>query len=368
MIGSKQSDLFGPLFDTIGFDRAYYVGANSDLAACEMPTTKAIEHFVNFGHRESRAVKTLPFSKGTAEMFSKKFSGLSEVTSSLCLHQLIQPDSQTYVWLPPDNNILDGIRHASLHPYFLIGDSHTNLLNFNSRVLDPSLLHIRDSLLTAIHLECTGASAYGLITPQSASGYGDKIRAWADSVNGTSASFIPALFMFGQVDVEFVWTFRRIRSAEYAYSMESFANFTTEIISRYSDFLEQIAHRLDPKAIRVCSIFPPCLSDAAWQEGYVNAHIGSRESTLAIDVLRAQIRKLEIPPLRERTKLHKHFNSQLQNACDRLGLIFLDMFTPMIGKSGIANPTFYAAHGGRDHHLNRAATSSIVTALLSDTL
>lgn len=97
----------------------------------------------------------------------------------------------------------------------------------------------------------------------------------------------------------------------------------------------------------VASIFLPTICDAAWSDGYVNAHIAAVEYAGAVDVLES-IPPLRVPNINKRTRLHARFNDLLQEAATAAGLTFWNGFDPMFETDGIIDPAFLSAYNGTD--------------------
>lgn len=236
-------------------------------------------------------------------------------------------------------------------PYLAIGDSHSKMLiaDFAPRKRD---------WLTGIHFLCTGASALGLGNPASRSGYGPKLLAWFAECPPLD---IPVIMQFGQVDAEFVWHFQRVRDDRRAFTMAEFEDFARRSVQSYAAFLEQLRASCD--TIHVCSLNPPTLGDHMWEQGYLNAHIATLEGDRTLAAMAEGIRRLEIPSLRTRTQMHAFYNDLLQAECERLGLGFVDLFTPFLGSHGLVGKEF-ASVNFADHHLRHRATTPVVAAAL----
>ena len=105
-------------------------------------------------------------------------------------------------------------------------------------------------------------------------------------------------------------TFKRLEARDAGFDAAAFAAFADETVARYVGFLaEAVPPALKPLA-SVAAIFPPALSDAAWRQGYVNAHIADLHGPAD----RTGLAGLEIPSLIERTRLHALFNGRLAAA------------------------------------------------------
>lgn len=234
--------------------------------------------------------------------------------------------------------LADAHAHGAV-PLAVVGDSHSTHLVRRS---------LRDGRwLLPLHLLCTGASARGLANPAALAGAGSRARAFL-----ADAPAMPVVFMFGQVDVEFVHAFKRLEAGAAPFDDAGFEAFADETVARYVGFLaEATPDRLKPQA-RIATIFPPALSDAAWRQGYVNAHIAHLHGPADMAGLGA----LEIPSLQHRTRLHARFNAKLARAARAAGFGVLDVFEPLLGTDGALKRSLLGRGRGANHHLGYAAS------------
>jgi len=162
---------------------------------------------------------------------------------------------------------------------------------------------------------------------------------------------MPILFKFGQVDVEFIYAFKRIKDDREAFEETHYAAFIDDTAQRYAAAL----HRLVPQDMRartvVASIFPPALTDEAWGRGYVNATIAHQHSDQGLTDLARSVSRLEVPSLAVRTRMHDRFNSRIQSMSEALGMGYLDGFTPFLTPDGVLDARFRGRRDGSDHHL-----------------
>jgi hypothetical protein len=171
---------------------------------------------------------------------------------------------------------------------------------------------------------------------------------------------LPVFLKFGQVDTEFVYNFRRIEHGLYRYDPADCAEFLRDTAERYFSFLDRLAAVIGPDRMRVCSIFPPCLSDATCHDGYVNGHIAQLESDRQVAELSAALRRLEIPDLQERTRLHASFNREIESRCWCRQWTYVDDFTGILG----GRDSIREEWRRNDHHLPFAATDDAVFAAI----
>ena len=145
-----------------------------------------------------------------------------------------------------------------------------------------------------------------------------------------------------------------------------FSKFAHKSIAGYGQFISDLTQVVDPRRIRVCSIFPPALSDEAWADGYVNAHVAQLEGMDDLAALKASVRSLETPTQATRTAAHALYNLYLREMCDQMGLTFVDDFTPMLGGDGLLDPKFVAGAKGADHHLEWGPTSVVLPDIIRE--
>jgi hypothetical protein len=230
------------------------------------------------------------------------------------------------------------------------GDSHSRMLVRRGR-------RGGDWLLPIWNLE-TGASARGLARAEARSGAGGRTRDFLRRLLAVDG--LPVLTMFGQVDIEFVHTFKRLASGERRFFPERFDAFADETVAAYVGFLVEAVEPAFRGRVQVCPVFPPALSDAAWRRGYLNAHLVALHGEGTREEMVAGLEGLEIPDLIQRTGLHARFNARLARAAGAEGFSCPDFFNAFVGRDGAAHPAFLGAARGADHHLDFAATHAPV--------
>ncbi|MFT4250983.1 MAG: hypothetical protein QM608_00665 [Caulobacter sp.] len=265
------------------------------------------------------------------------FRPLDGVWAELC-RAAADPASRLEARLP-------GLIAAGALPYGLVGDSHGRLLCRRGRREGRWLLPIWS-------LE-TGASARGLSADGGRSGAGPRVRAALARLLAIEG--LPVLVKFGQVDVEFVHPFKRLDAGALAFDAAEFDAFADETIGRYVDFLTATVPAGQRGRVRVMSLFPPTLSDAAWRAGYVNAHIIDQHGPADGDLAEV-LADLEVPDLAGRTALHRLVGERLRRAAQAEGFVFVDDLAPFLGADGLADPALLGAAAGRDHHLDFRAS------------
>jgi hypothetical protein len=338
---------FVELLRRTGFSAEAYRDHYDDFAPLNWGPTEALWHFLNHGLDERRgipmtldrdafvALARLPIAD--AGFKAKLLSGLARYLFA----GLGQPYAPAIVERWP---VVRDLARQGARPYFIAGDSHSNHLNLTGARGGEWLL--------PIHLLCTAGSAAGLGNPASRSGHGRLLRDAVAAIRTLpGGDELPFLFQFGQVDVEFVYHFRRVRDGRRVLDLDDYRVFCDDTVMRYVGFVADAFDLPRRKRVFLASVFPPALSDAAWNQGYVNDDIARRESDGSLQALSAGIRQLEIAKFRQRTEIHLYFSARLKAACERLGFGFLDVATGFLGADGLLNPLYISPETqGFEHH------------------
>jgi hypothetical protein len=371
-LGERQLQVIASLIDpcppevfiaavkNTGFDEAEYLATYGDLQRAGLQADGALFHFLTTGHKEARRLPGGAPMQGIDRLLDlqvRNTSYLRLIAQRLIGEQLAKKEHKDTLWHNTDQRLIDTLRRTGAVPYFVIGDSHSALY----------MRHIfhENHWLVPLHMLCSGGSAMGLGNERSRSNYRHRLLTWAGQASAIGPNFdIPIFLKFGQVDAEFVWIYRRIREGQTHHSTESFEAFAIESISKFAGVIDNLQEHLPKNVIRVCSIFPPILSDGAWRNGYVNAHIGFLEGDRGPAELRAAVRNLEIPDLTTRTHLHTLYNAELQRMCARRGIIFVNDFAPMISPGGAISADYAKGHSGEEHHLSFHAITPVISQLI----
>jgi len=349
------------LLEQAGFSAEAYRDAYPDFAGLNWGPKQAVSHFFHYGLDERRvapltldrqalvALARLPIHNGAFK------ARLLTAPGGHLFNTIDRCDVASIAERWPTVRAL--AREAAC-PYFVAGDSHSR---------QYALTGARDDTwLLPIHLLYTGGSAAGLGNSASHSGYGFLMRQAVQVIGELpGADEIPFLIQFGQVDIEFVYHFRRVRDGERKFSLMRYHAFCDRLLEQYIQFVIELF--CSPARLRPClvSVFPPALSDAAWHQGYVNAEIVQRETTASTDDLRAGIRELEIASLRQRTDAHVYYNDRLRAECLRNGFGFIDSTTPFLGVGGTVDPHFVNPDwDGAEHHLDYRRTYDTICKLI----
>jgi hypothetical protein len=335
-----------------GFSVEAYVSANPDLR--QLPDADAaMMHFIAIGIDEGRQFPIRLDLDGLSALGELDLAPeFTAAARAILVNNMIAPGASFWKRTAPEQRAfwarLIPILQGMASPYFIIGDSHSGLYRY---VISSSMP------LLPVHVLTSACSAIGLGNPDSRSGAARRLEPLSDVID-----VVPVIFKFGQVDVEFVHAFRRIEAGHAVFDPNDFGEFCRRSVRSYVDFLQNFGRR---RSHFVASIFPPTLSDEAWRQGYVNAHVAMIEGDRPLEELRAGVRQLQVPSLPDRTRHHAQYNEILREQVDRAGLDFIDDFSPFIGPGGVVDPKFIPLSAGRDHHLERPPTAPIIKRIIA---
>lgn len=341
-----------------GFSPRAYLDAYGDLRERNWDETQGLLHFIRFGLAERRVAPMILQHDALLElarlpMHRSDFQ--ADLLASFAQHLfdgMQHPYGETIAqrW----DTVRSLIQHGA-RPYFVTGDSHSQ--QFYHRVSRGP------EWLLPIPMLCTGGSASGLNNPRSRSGYGGLLRQAVKVIGALpDTRRVPFILQFGQVDVEFVYHFRRARAQERTLDLDHYRTFSAEVAEAYMGFVSELFEPAVRSRVRLAAIFPPALSDAVWKAGYVNDDIAWNDGIDSMPDLSEGIRALEIASLRQRTEIHRFFNDIVAAACRRQGFGFIDSFNPFLGVDGLVNDN-YVIQRGADHHLRGDATNATLCAL-----
>ncbi|GFE77669.1 hypothetical protein [Novosphingobium sp. TCA1] len=318
-----------------GFDPAEYINSVNDMK--NFNEDQATYHFILQGFRENRDFPMGRPMQGISELLNLSIenTGYQKLLASGVMVRQFQTAAKSN-W---DHliELIKEIKSANFVPYIVIGDSHSELY---SRFID-----VDGRIFVPVNLVCSGATALGLGREDTRSGFGRRIYEWLKKLQSENIAIPEIFFKFGQVDVEFTSTFKRIKLDGNLFSLPDFVDFVDLSISSYEKFLREISYI---GRLSVCSIFPPTLTDAAWNEGYVNANIAFAETGVSPESISKQVRNLEIPSMRSRTEMHALYNHKLKKMSEHLRLNFIDDFSPLVGNQGVVAEEFVPGHPGND--------------------
>lgn len=352
---------FIDLLRRVGFSAEAYRNAYGDLAATNWGAQHALRHLFHHGLDERR-LAPLALDRQALVALSRlpmqRVGFKAKLLTFLSRNLFDRVGAADGTAIAERWDTIDDLVREGGCPFFISGDSHS----FHYAVAGAKY----DAWMLPIHLLCTGASATGLANPHSRSGYGRLLRQTIRTVQSLpGADEVPFLLQFGQVDLEFVYHYRRVRDARQSLDLEDYRAFCDRTLARYIQFVSELFAAPDRRRVFLLSVFPPALSDAAWQEGYVNADIAHRETAASVEELRSGIRGIEVASLRQRTAIHAYYNDILRAACDRYGFGFVDGMTGFLGADGVIDPRFVIPEaGGAEHHLDGRQTYYAISKLI----
>jgi hypothetical protein len=338
-----------------GFSPQAYVRANRDLLLRLPDADTATIHLIAYGITEGRRFPIDLDPEGFDALGALGLApAFKAATAAALVNNALAPASAFWSRSAGEQRALwkrlIPMLQGMATPYLIVGDSHSSLYRH--------LITEGTRPLLPVHVLLSACSALGLGNPQSRSGGAHRLAPLAQAIPPD----VPTVFKFGQVDVEFVFAFKRIEAGERQFDPQQFDQFCGRSVESYIGFLDD---HFGHAAVTVASIFPPTLSDAAWREGYVNAHVAATEGDRPLEEIRAGVRQLAVPDLRERTRHHAHYNGILRDRVARSGFAFLDDFSPFVGAAGVVDPRFIPTTGGRDHHLERQPTTPIIRDIIA---
>jgi hypothetical protein len=352
---------FMDLLRRVGFSAEAYRNAYADLAATNWDARKTLSHLFHHGLDERRvaplnldkhalvALARLPLSRGAFK---------AKLLTFLSHHLFDYVDGPDGIAIVEHWGTIQDLAREGGYPYFIAGDSHSSHYALTGARYDDWML--------PIHLLCTAGSATGLANPRSRSGYGRRLEQAVHLIRELPGSdAVPFLLQFGQVDLEFVFHYRRVRDGRRTLDMDDYKMFCDVVLDQYTRFVAELFPAANRSRVFLVSLFPPALSDAAWHEGYVNTDVVHREAAISVENLRRGIRDIEIANLHQRTAMHAYFNDKLRAACEQHGFGYVDGMTPFLGADGLIDPRYVIPETrGADHHLDARQTYRAIRNLI----
>lgn len=328
-----------------GFDPAIYLADNSGLAESGYDAGSAAFHFLAYGYGEERNLVCGPLPEGLLafrQLSIPNRAYAARLFRSLFFGQLNNLKTADRVWHVIDAGLIECLRAMGGLPYVIFGDSHAN--HYLRRA------SAGERWLAPLPVVCHGASAIALGNPKSRLGYGEKILHWARIATGSGAFEAPIFLKFGGLDAEFRWMWRRLQNGVRQFSLPEYDEFARLSAAGYGAFLDRLSEILGKRVLRVCSVFPSVLADAHWAEIFIEAYRATPEEDC---LLAERLRDFEIPGFATRTQLRALYNYYLRSMSRQKGLVFVDDFSPLVGRDGNTDPRCYRGHGGRNNHLDR---------------
>ena len=336
------------LMEKAGFSPDVYRNHAQDLIDGLPSDDFSAMHFVQFMDSEVRSPRYFPIhlNPNGLHAIADAFTFRNKYKASLIRH-LIQAQidfnpscvEHEEFWF----SILGVIKRIG-NPIVFIGDSHTRV--FRQTVTD------RGSIIIPLNLLCGGGSAIGLPNMTSRSGYGARIKAAMGAITSAAERTlmrVPVCLKFGQVDIEFVHTFRRAQRMEETPSTQKFEDFCDQVITAYVIWVAQFKLR----DIHILGVNPPCIKDAYVHEAYniqartyVNGGVADAANGTQLDDILAGFDTLKFPNQRERTKNSKLFNTKLKSECNEHAINYVCNFDDFIGTDGCIEPKYACASDG----------------------
>ena len=357
--------LYGPAgIDTIidavraaGFSEVDYYRSNPDLQTAFASPRRALFHFLAMVKIERRKFPIALHANGLAAIHAlptddrTMIAGLLASLADAATFRGTAPQPEVLRDLWPEVQMLSRLGG---HAFVIVGDSHSTFYR-------RSAVQGGDWLLP-LHVCCSGGSAIGLGNAHSRSGYGKQVQALIESLSeAENGGNIPVLIQFGQVDLEFVHPFRRIRQGATHFDRGEFEAFSAASVAAYSTYLESLVPPSRRANVIVLGVFPPAVKDEVLRRGHINGHIAALEGINDPDALKAALAGLEWPDLAIRTRLHADHNARLEEAVCAAGFRFSSDFEGLLSRDDILDQRFISSGRGEDHHLDFAPTETLLT-------
>jgi len=233
-------------------------------------------------------------------------------------------------------------------PYFVFGDSHSRLYQ-HLRILPGGFWSL------PLKITFSAASARGLGNPKSHLQNASRICSIFERIEPFIRSErIRSFIKFGQVDLEYVYPFKRIATQKNDFEYCDFLSFCETSVSKYFEFLKKVFPEDIRDLITICSVCPPVLADEEWPEGYVMGNFGGR---ISIERAREEINRasqIKNPDISQRTWLHREFSCRLEKEACLGGFDYLDDAVPFLRSDGMCVDEKYTRLSkGKDTHLDR---------------
>jgi hypothetical protein len=359
--GAVPPSVFVEALLKTGFSPDAYRDACDDLR--HMTPGEALGHYLRHGIFEARRFPFEVKQHALVELAALHFGNadfkaqlLADVARNM-LRDLAQPWDAAIAecWAT-----ISSLVEYGAHPYFITGDSHST--HYVIAEAQGS------EWLMPIHLLCHGGSAHGLGKSGSRTGYGEQLRQSIDVIRSLpGAHNLPFLIQFGQVDIEFVYNFRRAKENRRKLDLDGYRWFCSETEHYYTTYLRSVFDQKERANVFVISVFPPALSDEALRRGILNDVIVRAETGMTQEEMAVELRRLELANLRERTEIHREYNKAMNDACISNGFCFVDGYTPFLGTDGLVDEQYLIPEAyGFDHHLDSRRTRPIVASLIWD--
>jgi hypothetical protein len=332
-----------------GFSATDYRNAYPDLVA-NLPSDEwAPKFFLRFLEDESAWIRIFPIRTNFRELARLADMPMREATRAGLVRNIIQSQidcdevaqCEPAWWTAALKTIVG--RGA---PVVVMGDSHSRI--FRQTILEP------DRRIMPLNLAFGGGSAIGMSRPASRSGYGARLTRAAKAIESAAAANgieVPICLCLGQVDVEFVYTFRCLRDNSLKLNQSGFEAFCEEVAAAYVGWIRSLALERP----MIFGINPPCVRDEMLVRAYniqMRAYQGANiidES--GFDGIISRLPSMDLPDQRLRTENHRLFNRVLADAAHSNGIAYADDFDQLIGPDGLLQPCFSSSFVGNDIHV-----------------
>jgi hypothetical protein len=336
------------LMKNAGFSPSGYRNSWFDLKAGLPSDEWSAKHFIQFSELEVKLPRRFPINlnfTGLAQLAHQNVVNKAHLAS--VLRNLVQAQidydtdciKNTEFWVSTFE-ILSEIGT----PIIFMGDSHSRLFR--------QTVKRRERITIPLDILCGGGSAIGLQNKQSRSGYGSLLAEVVRAINQAKTVqrlAVPLCFNFGQVDTEFVHTYRRLKNGQFDDTDAGFEEFCAHVAKSYVGWISELP-TIDGVVV---GINPPCLSD----EYIVEAYLIQMQVYLqggAVDIekddnfqsLAPQFRKMRFPNKITRTKNHILFNKYLHTEAAARGFKYFDSVERLLGPSGCILPIYASAVQG----------------------
>ena len=340
-----------------GFDESGYFSQNIDLQQTGHDPSAALSHFLVHGIDEERPVPAAPLPdglEGIERLDIAKRDYKERLFRAMFFAQSASAHSADRLWHEIGGEFVGRVRAMGGLPYYILGDSHADLYRRRAR--------FGQGWLAPLLLMCPGASAIGLASETSKSGYGAKILRWAQRAAQPPGSDAPVFLKFGGLDAEFLWMSQRMDQDSWHFSLTGFRAFAERSVAQYAAFLDRLGAILGADRLRVCSVFPSALGDADWIAGFTRVFGRSEEHNRKIA---QRLAAATLPPLRLRTTYRALYNSMLRKSCAERGFAFVDDFSPFLSPGGVLDAGYRAKDTSKDFHIDYAASEGPILGIIA---
>lgn len=338
-----------------GFPSLSYRSAWPDLVAALASPNESPSHFVQFLEAEVKSPRLFRMDLDFVEL--GRLADL-DIRSGFHKASLIRNLVQSAIDGNPDVVIEPAFWRGALTvlakvgtPIVVAGDSH-------SRVFRQTIPW-RGDVVTPINILCGGGSGSGLPKPVSRSGYGARLSKAAAAIQEARAVTghrLPFAFGFGQVDVEFVFTYQSLKRRAFDFDEAGFEAFCDSVIAPFVAWVAELPGGDHP----ILGLHPPCIDDEfireayrAQMQTYIHAGVADMKEGDTFENLMADFDRLVLPDKGRRTAHHRLFNDKLRAEAKRRDAIYFDDFDRYLGADGRIDPKFACASDGRMLEIGR---------------